>query len=211
MASDVADIAAGDAFDPSTGKKLASGASNPPTPKSKSASGAKTAISKPGKNVGDMSWKPRSSHQYTPWGRGRSPRWRSSAAYSSNLGYAPTYTGSVGMNPDIIFFAGIALIIVANSQNGVLRDIYEMVSHGTKNDVKTDFAVLGSELAFVFILSLIARTSSDASNMIAALIFGLWLVWGVVNAQRIQDFSNFITKSTAKATTNTHNVSTPKK
>lgn len=210
MASDVADIAAGDAFDPSTGKKTSAGASNPPTPKSKSASGAPTAISKPGKNVGDMSWKPRSSHQYTPWGRGRSPRWRSTA-YSSNLGYAPTFSGSIGMNPDIIFFAGIALIVVANSQNGVLRDIYEMVSHGTKNDIKADLAVLGSELAFVFVLSLIARTSSDASNMIAALIFGLWLVWGVVNAQRIQDFSNSITTNTKKVTTEKHNVSTPKK
>lgn len=210
MASDVADIAAGDAFDPSTGKKTSSGASNPPTPKSKSASGAPTGISKPGHNVGDVRWKAKNNHQYTPWGRGRSPRWRS-AAYSSNLGYAPTYTGSIGVSPDIIFFAGIALIIVSNSQNGVLRDIYEMVSHGTQNDIKADLAVLGSELLFIFILSMIARTSSDASNMIAALIFGLWLVWGVVNAQRIQNFSSFITKSTAKVTTDTHNVSTPKK
>lgn len=161
--------------DEDDGESTSSGASNPPTPSPKSGyAGGPRSIKRrfnPYSNEG-LHWR----------ARYRAPRFsRTGNQYAAY---------SVGVSPDLVFIAGIGLIIAANSKNGVIRDVYRLIAGGNLGvDVLADFKVLGAELLFIFILSFIAKTSPNAANVIFALIVGLWMVWAIVNADTLSKFS----------------------
>ena len=106
---------------------------------------------------------------------------------------------SVEIPNELIFFTGIALVIVAGLTSGQFKSWWDMVWNGnTANINKDDVFLLVGEIAFVFILSFIAELSAEGSQLALSLIGGLWLVWSIENTKKINAFVTAVLGTASK-------------
>lgn len=70
-------------------------------------------------------------------------------------------------------------------------------------DIKKDLAILGGEMLFIVILTIIAQTNRDVKNFMLVFIIGLWIVWSVINAKTLTGWTATILKPTSVGSTAT--------
>jgi hypothetical protein len=56
------------------------------------------------------------------------------------------------------------------------------------SDAHTAFLTLGAEVAFVFVLAVLADAFPEWGTVIVVLLLGLWLVWAMFNVSTIQSW-----------------------
>jgi hypothetical protein len=99
------------------------------------------------------------------------------------------------LHPDIVIGLLFALIVVNGFTSGQFQNIWGTITNQNKNASHTDFLMIGGELVFAVGLSLIADIGEGAYKAVMALIIALWILWGMIHSQNIQ---NFLKKSSGK-------------
>lgn len=94
----------------------------------------------------------------------------------------------VGPAPGVITMLLFALIIVNGFTAGHFKKLFGTISGASTTPTHSEFLILGGELVFVVALSMIAESSEGARGPILALVFGLWLLWGVSHGTTIRNF-----------------------
>lgn len=99
---------------------------------------------------------------------------------------------------ELVFAAGMTLIILSGFTQGYIQPVLDMITHGSKmkspaKDARIGMVVLTGEFLFLMALTAISESSDDFSNVALALIFTLFLVWGISNTKTSNKWVEFIT------------------
>ncbi len=114
------------------------------------------------------------------------------AAYSSSSSSGGGSNISVPIS--VVTMTGLGLVVANGITSGTFVSLWDAVWNGNiGTTAKSDLMRLGAETLFVLIMSFLAEINDDVDNLIFALFIGLWLVWGVHNAQQLQKFTSAIT------------------
>lgn len=104
---------------------------------------------------------------------------------------------------------GTSLVIVNAFSSGMLANIWSFVTTGKgtgKTSLQQDVLLLGGELVFVIVASVVAEASDAAEELIAALLIALWFVWTINNTSAISSFVNAVTATTQPKNTASTNI-----
>lgn len=100
---------------------------------------------------------------------------------------------------ELVFIFGFALVLANAGANKQLTDIWDLISNPSMETVKSlpnvrsNIYMLGGELLFVIILSMIAGASRTGGQLVLALIFALWVVWSMLHVPEMNTFFKALT------------------
>lgn len=85
-------------------------------------------------------------------------------------------------------------LVAANTLTGPNVKSVQGVLQGQGDPSKAHTALLsvGAQVLFVLVLAFLADWNADLGSVIVALLLGLWLVWAVGNASKIQEAGKFL-------------------
>jgi len=107
-----------------------------------------------------------------------------------------------GVHPNIVFILALALVIVNSITSGQAQSFWTLIWEGKKGaqELTSNTGLLLGEIIFVFIVGFMAETNDDVSNVLTALIIGLWLVWAMSNGQTLGKWTSYLTGNTTGGT-----------
>jgi len=99
---------------------------------------------------------------------------------------------------ELVFAAGTALILISGFTSNRIQPVLDMIMNGskmkyTKQEARVGMVVLAGEFIFLMVLTALSEGSEDFSNVALALIFVLFLVWGIGNVKTSSKWVDFIT------------------
>jgi hypothetical protein len=106
-------------------------------------------------------------------------------AATSTSTYSPSqsYQASFKVPSPVVFVTGMSLVIINNSNNGVLTELWNLILHGQEiKDIKTDTRQFIGEVIFVVVVSFLAEISGAVAGFSFVFFIALWVVWSVHNS-----------------------------
>lgn len=87
---------------------------------------------------------------------------------------------------------GLGLVAVNTATNGTGAKIRDAITGDSKTEAHTAFVVVAMQIVFILLLSFLAEWSPDLGLIIVALLIGLWMVWAVMHADKINSASHLL-------------------
>jgi hypothetical protein len=85
---------------------------------------------------------------------------------------------------------GLGLVIANSLTSKTFSNIASILQGGgSTSDAHKALLLLVGQVVFVMVLAFLAEWNPDVGSVIVALLLGLWLVWAIGNASKIQSVS----------------------
>jgi YD repeat-containing protein len=104
---------------------------------------------------------------------------------------------------ELVFALGFGLILLSGFTSKNIQAVLDLFTNAknmkySRQQARVGMVVLTGELIFLMVLTEISESSEDFSNVALALIFGLFLVWGIQNVGTSSKWVEFITGGSKK-------------
>lgn len=105
----------------------------------------------------------------------------------------PPYQGSdtnviasIAIPDAVILLLGFGLISVSQWKESI-QPVWDLIANGkVPSQSSNALALLGGEIAFVFILAMLADISDGMSQLVFAFLFALWMLWAIKNPDELK-------------------------
>lgn len=129
------------------------------------------------------------------------PTFRSVTLIKDNV-QSPPIQGPSGKG-ELVFLIGAALIIASGLTNKHLNAVGDLLFNAknmkySRQQARTGMVVVAGEVLFLVILTSVAEASDEFANVALALLFGLFLVWSIINVKTTAGWANFLTGNSSK-------------